>query len=659
MCGITGMLIRRPIDRTALAAMTAQLVHRGPDADGLWVDDRAGVGLGHRRLSIVDLSEAGAQPMMSDCERFIIVFNGEIYNHFLLRAELETAGPMSWKGHSDTETLLMCISKWGLSRALERAAGMFAFALWDRSKCVLTLVRDRMGEKPLYYGWAAGAFLFGSELKALTRFPGFDNPVNRRALDSLLRRSYVPSPWSIYTDVYKLAPGTSLTISVEQSHSPPADFDGNDASGQGLKLERYWSLVDVASEGAAAPVGSLTDAVDGLEERLVRAIADQSIADVPVGTFLSGGIDSSTIAALQQKHSGSKIQTFTIGFEDAAFDESGHARDVAKHLGTDHHEMTVTARDALDVIPELPQMYDEPFADSSQIPTHLLSKVARSKVKVALSGDGADELFGGYDRYVSLVRHHKFFERLPKAARKTGAECMRFLGSHLADGFASNRFYPKERFRLGVKFRKMAVLLAGQPSLAAFYTMRTSQWEQADEVVTGISRSDRLPDLPKLDGVGDAAHLMVWDALSYLPDDILCKVDRASMHTSLETRAPFLDPAVVAFAARIPVDMKLAPEGSKWVLRHLLYRYVPSSLVDRPKRGFSVPLAEWLRGPLRDWAEALLDPPALQRDDLFDVRLIRSRWHALLNGSYDYSAALWPVLMFQSWKQAQVRGATQ
>lgn len=652
MCGITGILSRRSVDTPTLAAMTSQLVHRGPDADGLWVDQRAGIGLGHRRLSIIDLSEAGTQPMTSHDGRFVIVFNGEIYNHYALRAELETAGLVSWQGHSDTETLLMCISRWGLSRTLQKAVGMFAFALWDCSERVLTLVRDRMGEKPLYYGWVAGAFVFGSELKALTRFTGFDNPVNRRAVDHLVRWAYVPSPWSIYKDIYKLVPGTFLTVSVDQSHSPPAGFDGASSSDHALKLEPYWDLVEVTARGEEAPLHSMAEAVDGLEERLVAAIADQSLADVPVGTFLSGGIDSSTIAALQQKHSASQIQTFTIGFEESAFDESGHAQEVAKHIGTSHHVMRVTSRDALDLIPDLPNMYDEPFADSSQIPTHLLSRVARSKVKVALSGDGADELFGGYERYVSLVRHHQFFQRIPESVRRTTAKCLGFAGVNLVNASTSERLKSKAGLRLGTKLRKVADVLAEESSLAALYAMRTSQWEASTDVVIGAPRGNRFPNLPKLEGVGDAAHLMLWDALTYLPDDILCKVDRASMCTSLETRAPFLDHRVVEFAARIPTEMKLAPQGRKWVLRQLLYRYVPQSLVDRPKAGFSVPLAEWLRGPLRPWAEALLDPSVLKSGDLFDVRLIRTRWDALVRGDYDYSAALWPILMFQSWHGA-------
>lgn len=656
MCGITGILSQRSIDAPTLGAMTSQLVHRGPDADGLWVDQRAGIGLGHRRLSIIDLSEAGSQPMMSGDGRFVIVFNGEIYNHHALRAELETAGLVNWQGHSDTETLLMCISRWGLSRTLQKAVGMFAIALWDCSTRVLTLVRDRMGEKPLYYGWVAGAFLFGSELKALTRFEGFDNSVNRRAVDHLVRWAYVPSPWSIYNDIYKLPPGTLLTVSAEQSHSPPAGFDGTTSSDQALKIERYWDLVDVTAKGGADPLHSMADAVDGLEQRLVAAIADQSLADVPVGTFLSGGIDSSTIAALQQKHFASPIQTFTIGFEEAAFDESGHAQEVAKHLGTNHHMMHVTSRDALDLIPDLPNMYDEPFADSSQIPTFLLSKVARSKVKVALSGDGADELFGGYERYLSLVRHHQLFGRVPSSMRGAAARCLGIAGSNLVNAATSERWKSKAGLRLGVKLRKVGDIFAEEPSLSSIYAMRTSQWEASTDVVIGAARSSRFPNLPKLDGIGDAAHLMLWDALTYLPDDILCKVDRASMCTSLETRAPFLDHRVVEFAARIPTEMKLAPQGSKWVLRQLVYRYVPQSLVDRPKAGFSIPLAQWLRGPLRAWAEELLHPAVLKSGNLFDARLIRTRWDALLRGNYDYSAALWPVLMFLSWNEQQVRG---
>jgi asparagine synthase (glutamine-hydrolysing) len=633
--------------------MTSQLVHRGPDADGAWIDQNRGIALGHRRLSIIDLSEAGHQPMISACGRFVLAFNGEIYNHMELRARLGARVMTQWKGHSDTETILACISRWGVRRTLEEAVGMFALALWDRSDCSLSLARDRMGEKPLYYGWVAGQFAFGSELKALMAVPGFDNPVSRDALDALLRWGYVPSPLSIYQGIYKLIPGSLITMRAEHTLAPPSEIAGHLSGGEIGAIERFWDLTEVTREAMESPVLRVEEAIDGLEQRLVEAIHLQSYADVPVGTFLSGGIDSTTIAALQQRHSASKVETFTIGFHEPGFDESENARAVANHIGTAHHEMYVTSRDALNVIPDLPRIYDEPFADSSQIPTYLLSRIAKIRVTVALSGDGADEVFGGYNRYVAFPRLYQRFAQIPGLARLPLASLLRLvshcrmerIGAWLK-GFHSIPF-------LHSKAEKAAEVLQNGKELSKFSSILLSQWPASCHPVTGAGHNTRFPSLPRVPGLGQAGHLMLWDALHYLPDDILCKVDRAAMAASLETRAPFLDHRVVEFAARMPTSMKVRPDGSKWVLRQLLYRYVPRRLIDRPKSGFSVPLAAWLRGPLREWADELLRVQTLSAENYFDFELLRTRWESHLLEEYDYSAALWPVLMFQSWLSAQ------
>lgn len=653
MCGITGMLTRRSIDQPVLRSMTDELTHRGPDDSGLWIDEHAGIGLGHRRLSIVDLSAAGHQPMESPCGRYMFIFNGEIYNHAELRAEVEAeAGGVVWRGHSDTETLLACISRWGFSRALDKAVGMFAMAMWDKAERKLTLVRDRMGEKPLYYGWAGGSFLFGSELKALRRAPVFDNRISRRALDLFVRRSYVPTPLSIYEGIYKLHAGALLTIDIEAAQAPPSSFAGDPFSSASLRLERYWKYEEALVAGAANPVRTSEEALEELERRLIASARSQSVADVPVGTFLSGGIDSSTVAAVQQSHTSSRVETFTIGFSEAGFNEAVFAKAVAGHLGTAHHELYVSARDALDVIPRLGTIYDEPFADSSQIPTHLLSAFARRSVTVALSGDGGDELFGGYNRYVAIQKHQRRLAALPRPARRLAAGMISAIGTGRIDRIGSRIPKLKSVPQLGAKAQKLARLLKEADSLSAVYSNLTTQWELSSDLVRGAGDRRDWPAQEEHHGIEAATQMMLWDTVSYLPDDILCKVDRASMAVSLETRAPFLDHRLVEFSARIPLAMKIRPDGGKWILRQLLYKYVPRELVDRPKAGFAIPLGQWLRGPLRDWSEALLDERLLDEQDYFDAALVSDRWRTHLSGSRDYSAALWPILMFQAWARS-------
>lgn len=648
MCGITGMWTSGKVDERVLDAMVGAIVHRGPDDGGAWIDHEASVGLGNRRLAIIDISSAGHQPMVSACGRFVITLNGEIYNHGEIRRELELAGEYRWVGHSDTEILLAAIARWGLEEAIGRAVGMFGLAVWDREERVLRLARDRMGEKPLYYGWVEGAFLFGSELKTLVRYPTFDAPIDRDALDYFVRHSYVPAPLSIYQGVYKLLPGSVLTLRRGAIMARPSGFAGQPVSTPDLSLTPYWSYPKVVAEGLKEPVADTAMASAELERLLIRSVQAQSLADVPVGTFLSGGYDSSTIAALQQHHSTSQVKTFTIGFDELGFDEAPFARRIATHLGTDHHEMRVTSADALAVIPDLPEMYDEPFADASQIPTYLLSKMARQSVTVALSGDGGDELFGGYNRYVEFERYRRLLARMPRPIRSAAAGAIDALGNDRIDriGRATglHRRFPQPAH----KAQKLARILRSGDRIGPLYTALLSQWDRSAKVVLGVAAANagQRSEMAGLDG---AAQMMLWDAMDYLPDDILCKVDRAAMAASLETRAPFLDHRVVEYMARLPVGMKLGPDGGKWILRQILYKHVPPRLVDRPKAGFTVPLALWLRGPLRDWAEGLLATPRLMADGYFDARIVRDKWETHLAGRRDYSTALWAILIFQSW----------
>jgi asparagine synthase (glutamine-hydrolysing) len=648
--------------------MAATLWHRGPDDGGEWVDAVAGIALGHRRLSILDLSPAGHQPMLSANGRFVLVFNGEIYNHLELRRALEVSHPpltpsregpsgreagARWRGRSDTETLLAAFERWGLDGTLRRTAGMFAIALWDRAERRLHLARDRLGEKPLYYGWCGGAFVFGSELKALRAYPDFDRPVDRSALAAYLRFLYVPEPWSIYQGVYKLEPGCCLTLAPEAAGRPPSQAPRAPAEAPGLSVRRWWSLREVAEAGQADPLADEGEATEALERQLRASIRLQSIADVPLGAFLSGGVDSSTIVALMQSEAMSPVRTFTIGFEEGAHDEAVHARAVARHLGTDHTELTANAREALDVIPLLPAIYDEPFADSSQIPTFLVCQQARAYVTVALSGDAGDELFGGYNRYFWGRRIWRKLGWLPRPARQAMARLILSQPTGRWDALAG-------ALGLGVslagdKAHKLAEGLSGVASLDDLYLSLVSEWREPERIALGAREAPTLlarrEDWPTL---REAEHRMMFlDAMNYLPGDILCKVDRAAMAVSLETRVPFLDHRVVELAWRMPLGMKIHDGVGKWPLRRILYRYVPRELIERPKQGFGIPLAEWLRGPLRDWAETLLDERRLRDEGFFDPAPIRRRWQEHREGRRNWQFALWGVLMFQAWKEAQ------
>ena len=623
--------------------MADRIRHRGPDGDGVWADTEAGIAIAHRRLSILDLSPAGNQPMLSANGRWVLAYNGEVYNHLELRERLEGEGSAPpWRGHSDTETLLAAIEAWGLDEALKRSVGMFALALWDRSDRVLWLARDRIGEKPMYYGWQGDTFLFGSELKALRAHPAFNAAVDRSALALLLRHNYISGPYSIYAGIHKLPPGTWLKLGVGQREVQPV---------------AYWSLAEVAERGTANPfAGSDAEAVDVLEKKLGSAVRGQMTADVPLGTLLSGGIDSSLIASLMQMNSDRPVRTFTIGFEEKVYDEAVHARAVAAHLGTAHTEMRLSANDALGLIPELPAMYDEPFADSSQLPTHLVMKLARQHVKVALSGDAGDEFFGGYNRYVLAPSIWNKMRLLPAWSRSLFGATLSLAPVAPLNSLWHAFGNPLGTAQLGTKLQRVGQRLATVSSLDDLYVELASEWRHSMPVIGEIASSTTLlsnrANWPCLKD--PAARMMVLDGLTFLPDDILVKVDRASMAASLETRAPFLDRDVMEFAWSLPMSMKLRDGKGKWILRELLDRHVPRALIERPKMGFGIPLDEWLRGPLRDWAESLLAEERLKREGFLDPVPIRATWQRHLRGE-GFGYRLWSVLMFQAWLEQQAK----
>lgn len=667
MCGIAGFWANAGHgvdDLNAVASrMALAIEHRGPDDAGGWADAQAGIALGHRRLSIVDLSPAAHQPMASAGGRFVIAFNGEIYNHLEMRAELaSTAAVLAWRGHSDTETLLAAFEQWGIEATLRKTVGMFAIALWDKRERTLHLARDRFGEKPLYYGWVNGAFVFGSELKALRAFPGFANPLCREALAQYFRFTYVPAPRSIYQGIYKLEPGCLLTVCGQPPISAPFEPLRPPASWQGIRLQRWWSLAAVVEAGARQPIVDEQEALSALEARLGDAVRLQSLADVPLGAFLSGGVDSSAIVALMQAQSSLPVETFTIGFEEAGFDESPHAKAVARHLGTNHSEMFVTAAEARAVIGRLPAMYDEPFADSSQIPTHLVCHAARQRVTVALSGDAGDELFGGYNRYFWGPRIWNRLAWLPYPLRQAlgGAIVGVPVAGWDALGGLLNRLLPGTGgiARAGDKAHKLAARLDGVRSLDDLFRSLVSEWPQPETLVRAADGvlgeppsllADALPGSGLDD---DRLRMMYRDSLTYLPDDILCKVDRAAMAVSLETRVPFLDHRVAELAWRLPLSMKIRGNEGKWALRQVLYKHVPRALIERPKAGFGIPVGEWIRGPLRNWAESLLDEGRLLREGYLNPQPVRQAWQEHLSGRRDWTPRLWSVLMFQAWLEA-------
>jgi len=653
MCGFIGFLggvsaYGQLGDEVMLKRMADTIMYRGPDDAGYWSDVDHRIGLGHRRLSIVDLSPAGHQPMHSPSGRYIIAFNGEIYNHTLLRQTLKVSGQApNWCGHSDTETLLAGFDAWGIQGTVERAIGMFAFAIWDRQTSTLTLGRDRLGEKPLYYGWQgrgnAAVFLFGSELKALRAHSAFESNINRGALSLYLRHNCIPAPHSIYEGVAKLLPGSLLNVSLQQREP---------------KVWSYWSGAQVAESGVAnAFVGSADQAVDTLEALLKDAVRQQMMADVPWGAFLSGGVDSSTVVALLQAQSSRPVKTFTIGFNEEGYNEAVHAKVVAKHLGTEHTELYVTVEQARAVIPLLPVLYDEPFSDSSQIPTFLVSQLARQHVTASLSGDAGDELFCGYNRYQITANLWRKLAAVPLPFRKLAARGLTSISpqswNRLAGALAG--FVPRSArlVNVGEKLHKGAGVLVSQ-SADALYLGLASHWhDPASVVIDGHEPPTLLTgNLPGLNGLDDIQRMMALDMLTFLPDDILTKVDRAAMGVSLETRVPFLDHRVVEFAWSLPQSMKLRDGQTKWVLRQVLYRHVPKALIERPKMGFGVPIDSWLRGPLREWADDLLSETRLKREGFFNPAPIRQKWSEHLSGQRNWQYHLWDVLMFQAWLEA-------
>ena len=647
MCGIAGFIDSRQAAQAReeiASCMIVRLHHRGPDSNGVWSDGACGVTLAHARLAILDLSPTGQQPMKSASGRFVLVFNGEIYNFKELRNALEKHGKTpTWRGHSDTEVLLACFEAWGIKEALQATVGMFALALWDRKERKLFLARDRMGEKPLYYGHQGKTFLFASELNAIKAHSDFRGEIDREALTLYLRHNYVPAPWSIYKGIAKLPPGCFLEVRL----------DPNEVQQQ--TLNTYWRLEDAINKGRIEKfTGTPEEAVDELERLLGRAVAGQMIADVPLGAFLSGGYDSSTVVAIMQDKSNRPVNTFTIGFHEAEYNEAEHARAVARHLGTNHHEFYVSPEDALAVIPDLPDIWDEPFSDSSQIPTFLVSRFARTKVTVSLSGDGGDELFFGYQRYFKGLQIWNVLGKMPLPLRVLLALSLeKAPGKALAAalGLLPRRFHVPH---LADRLPKLAEVVR-MPDVESFYKRLISHNKFPAGLCLGGAEPDTIfeerehwPELASF-----AEFMMYMDAKTYLPDDILVKVDRATMAVSLESRVPLLDHRLVEFAWSLPLDLKYRNGQGKWLLRKVLYRYVPQKIMERPKMGFGVPIEQWLRGPLRDWAEELLAEDRLRKEGFFRIGPIRRMWQEHRDGRRRWHYYLWDILMFQAWLEKQ------
>ncbi len=634
MCGIAGLLTRSPGGdlEQIVSYMTDTMLTRGPDSRGVWVDPDCGVGLGQRRLAVIDLSEAGLQPMTTACGRYTITYNGEFYNARELGAELAAAGHR-FRGHSDTEVFIEGCAAWGVREALERCIGMFAIGLWDAKEQELILVRDRLGIKPLYWSWQNGTLLFASELKALVAHPEFERTINRDAVASFLRHNYIPAPQTIYQSANKLEAGWMLRLRR----------DGEP------RLERYWSLEDAVRAGREAPLEcSDEEAVDALDALLGDAVERRMIADVPLGAFLSGGVDSSTIAALMQKHASERVKTFSIGFDIPGYDEAQHAAAVARHLGTEHTELYVAPEEARDVIPRLATMYDEPFSDSSQIPTFLVSRMTRQHVTVALSGDGGDELFAGYNRYAQAQFFTKRLAIAPRAVRGVAAAGLRSFTPATWDAICAGLPVLSRHGRAGDKIHKLAGVLTEDAD--GFYRALITHWDCPGAMVRGGQEQRHPLWQAAQDIVPDYTERMQYlDTLTYLPDDILTKVDRASMAVSLEARVPILDHRVVEFSWRLPRRMKMRDGESKWILRQLLYRYVPKHLIERPKMGFGIPLDSWLRGPLKEWAAALLEPQAIEKYGLVDPAPVQQKWVEHLSGKRNWQYLIWDVLMLQAW----------
>ncbi|MFI4962686.1 MAG: asparagine synthase (glutamine-hydrolyzing) [Legionellales bacterium] len=641
MCGFSGIFSRlngSNTDENLLTAMCDTLKHRGPNDKGIWFDAEAGIGLAHTRLAVVDLSPAGHQPMIAPSGRYVIAFNGEIYNHLQLRNELKQ---VHWRGHSDTETLLAGFDAWGIEETIKRTVGMFAFALWDKQSQILTLGRDRVGEKPLYYGWHGSVFLFGSELKALKVHPEFRKELNSEALSLFLRYNYIPTPYSIYKNTHKLLPGCLLQVSLKDADPV---------------IQTYWSAADIAVKGSNHPFrGDEVEAVNELERTLSESIRQQMVADVPLGAFLSGGVDSSTVVSLMQAQSSQPVHTFSIGFHEKKYNEAEYAKAVAMHLGTHHTELYITNKDALDVIPKLSTLYDEPFSDSSQIPTFLISALAKQDVTVALTGDAGDELFCGYNRYKFTDKLWRKIRQVPMPLRKGVSKIIKGVPCDFWDRLGALIPFVEGGDTIGAKLHKGANALTSTTIEKLYRDIVSHHNNPCSLLVMDVKEPKMLSDqyANVFSGLGDINRMMTMDLLSYLPDDILVKVDRAAMGVSLETRVPFLDHRLIEFAWSLPVAMNFKDGQTKWSLRQVLDRYVPRHLIERPKMGFGVPLNEWLRGPLKNWAETLLDENRLVKEGIFNHQLISLIWQEHVRGKGNWSALLWNILMFQAWWEIQ------
>ena len=632
MCGVAGFIssqLSNPIK--VMNSMIGTLFHRGPDNTSIW-NDLNGVNMAHSRLSILDLSEFGNQPIFSKSGRYVMVFNGEIYNHQVLRGEINNLTNIKWKGSSESETFIELIDYFGIKEALIKTRGMFVISVWDIKKKRLTLARDRLGEKPLYYGWQNNSFIFASELKSLKKFPGFKKEIDRSALALYLRHNSIPAPHSIFKNIYKLSPGAMIFIDLDLKKN---------------KEVCYWSTIEEANNGKNKTFsGNYEFAVDTLQTKLLDAVKSQMHADVPLGAFLSGGVDSSTIVALMQKQSSKKIKTFSIGFEDNRFNEAEHAKSVANYLGTDHNEMYLTSKDALNVLPLLPDIFDEPFADSSQIPMYLVSKIAKSKVTVCLSGDGGDELFGGYNRYLISLKLWNKISRIPRPARGVLSYLIKTIKPELWDK-VSSLLYNNRYSNLGFKLHKGADSLKSKNIDDLYFSLISTIKNPSEWLID--SKEYLSPNYNFDSKISGIERMMIKDLTGYLPTDILTKVDRATMSTSLEARTPFLDKEIVKFALSLPLEYKIRSGVGKSVLRDVLYKYVPRKLIERPKMGFGVPLAEWMRGELRAWCENLLNENKLKQDGYFDYKIIRKKWNEHLTGKIDREHQLWNVLVFQAW----------
>ncbi|NHN26151.1 asparagine synthase (glutamine-hydrolyzing) [Flavobacterium jejuense] len=644
MCGITGFIATRTLDhKKILENMIFKMNHRGPDSNGTWFNENLNIGLGHARLSIVDLSETGHQPMLSNSGRYHLVFNGEIYNHLDIRKQLDKYLKINWRGTSDTETILTAIENWGIEKTIENCIGMFAIALFDAKNETLTLIRDRMGEKPLYYGWVNDNFVFASELNPIKTFPLFNNPINRNALVLYMKHASIPEPYSIYENIYKLESGCFLTMDIKDKT---------------ITKKQYWSTQNKANQNNN-PIFKDTpeNAVKQLEQLLINAVGIQMNADVPLGAFLSGGVDSSTIVALMHLQSDSKVNTFSIGFDQKEYNEAEHAKKVANHIGTDHHEAYISAKEVLDIVPEIPKIYTEPFSESSQIPTYLVSKIAKQKVTVSLSGDAGDELFCGYSRYQLANKSWNKISRIPHFVRVGVGNSIQMMPY----GFLQTILLPLKGKKndKGIQINVVDKLLKASELLKfkdrkEFYhkgfmthNLQATNWVLHSEKTKTLFESNSLV----IDNY--FAEMMATDLITYLPNNNLAKVDRAAMANSLETRVPLLDHRVVDFALSLPMEYKLRNGVDKWVLREVLYKYVPKSLIERPKMGFGVPLASWLRGPLKEWCENLINPKRLNEEGFFNTTIVREKWQEHLSGKRNWENQLWDVIVFQSWLDQQ------